>query len=255
MMPCYNNSRFILEAIQSVLIQTFEDLELIVVDDASTDGSVALIESCQDSRIRLIKNRTNRGIAAVRNQLLDLACGRYLTSLDGDDLYRSQDKLTNELMLMSHPRQTATPLIVYSDIELIDALGNVISQASLNDCPREGLLFQGLLDRTIMIPRDFLMPAELAKCVGHYDESLAIYEDWDYKLRLAQRANFAYTNHVGIGYRRHGAGLSSAPKAMHEYFREKIRRKYGIHGFDQSAVGRLRMMMRPSRFFASTKAA
>jgi glycosyltransferase involved in cell wall biosynthesis len=255
MMPCFNNSKYISAAVQSVLSQTHRDFELVIIDDASTDGSAEIVQSFHDPRIRLVTNKVNRGIAAVRNQLLELAVGRYLTSLDGDDLYCSKEKLAKEFAVLQAPQEATQPSIAFSDFLLIDAMGNVTSQASWLASPREGILFQGILERNIMIPRDFLMPATLAKAVGGFDENLALYEDWDYKLRLAQKGCFVYTNHIGIGYRRHGAGLSSASKGMHRHFTELIRRKYGIHGFERSAVDRLRTMMHPLRFSASTKAA
>jgi glycosyltransferase involved in cell wall biosynthesis len=255
MMPCYNNSKYIFEAIQSVLSQTHRDFELLIIDDASTDDSVQIVQACADPRIRLVRNDNNRGIAAVRNQLLSLATGKYLTSLDGDDIYCSPKKLEKELSLIESTDEAPGPLIVYSDVHLITADGQVISQASRTASPREGLIFQGLLERSIMIPRDFLLSAELARDVGGFDESLPIYEDWDYKLRLARRARFAYTNHVAIGYRRHGAGLSAVSKAKHEQYRGLIKRKYGIHGFERRSTDWVRRIMRKSPLFASNKAA
>ncbi len=239
-MPCYNNAKYVSESIQSVLTQTWQDFELLIIDDASTDSSVSVVESISDDRIRLVKNKKNRGISAVRNQLLALAQGFYLTSLDSDDVYRTDEKLACELDLLRLSETGARQSIVYSDIELIDATGHPISRASETSPAREGVLFQSILDRTIMIPRDFLVSASLARGVGGFDENLAIYEDWDYKLRLAQHANFIYTNRIGIGYRRHGTGLSSATKQVHQRCREVIRQKYSIHGFDKKPFDWLR---------------
>lgn len=255
MMPCYNNAKYLPEAIESVLSQTYRDFELLIIDDASTDSSVEIVQACADPRIRLVRNDNNRGIAAVRNQLLSLATGRFLTSLDGDDIYCSPQKLEKELSLIQTADTASTPVIAYSDVQWITASGQVISQVSRSASPREGLIFQGLLDRAIMIPRDFLLSAELARDVGGFDESLAIYEDWDYKLRLARRARFAYTNHVAIGYRRHGAGLSAVSKAKHAHYQGLIKRKYGIHGFERSSMDWARKIIRKSSLFASNKAA
>ena len=101
MMPCFNNSKFIEQAIRSVLDQDVAaDLELVIVDDASTDDSVQLIRSLGEERIRLLPNETNSGISKVRNQLLAAARGDFITSLDGDDYYASNQKLSAELNLL-----------------------------------------------------------------------------------------------------------------------------------------------------------
>ncbi len=258
MMPCYNNASFIKEAVGSVLSQVLDcKLELVIVDDASTDNSVALILSFDDGRIRLTQNSENRGIAAVRNQLLQAATGEYLTSLDGDDLYVSRTKLASELAIMRAHSGTR-PVVVYSDVEQIDSNSKRISLASHIMPPHEGIIFQGMLDRRIMIPRDFLAPAELAKGVGGFDESLSIYEDWDYKLRLAQKAAFRYTGQVGIGYRRHGQGLSAAAGRTHRQHISRIRRKYGIQAFDGDPISLMKVIGKAnkvSRIIAKSKAA
>lgn len=232
MMPCFNNADYIESAIASVLSQQIDEpLELVIVDDASQDDSIERIHSFGDPRIRLIANQNNQGISSVRNQLLREAAGRFLTSLDGDDLYIDSQKLVREWELLQsseHPERT----IVYSDVRWIDGDGATMLYASAIAPPMEGILYQAILDRRVMIPRDFLLSAELARSVGGFDTNLPIYEDWDYKLRLAQRAVFRYTNSAGIGYRRHGSGLSAAAAPLHQKCQSIIRRKHGVAGFD-----------------------
>ena len=85
-MPAYNTEKYIRESINSVLAQTFTDFELIVVDDGSTDATVAIVQNYTDSRIRLIR-QSHQGVSAARNMGLDAAKGDYITFLDSDDLY------------------------------------------------------------------------------------------------------------------------------------------------------------------------
>ncbi|QDV40339.1 UDP-Glc:alpha-D-GlcNAc-diphosphoundecaprenol beta-1,3-glucosyltransferase WfgD [Stieleria neptunia] len=232
MMPCCNNARYIDAAVESVLSQQIDvPLELLIIDDASTDDSVDRIRAIDDPRIRLIRNRSNAGISRVRNQLLAAAHGRFLTSLDGDDVYVDPRKLDREWELLHrcpHPERT----IVYSDVRWIDGDGATMLQSSAIAPPMEGILYQAILDRRVMIPRDFLLSAELARSVGGFDVDLPIYEDWDYKLRLAQKAVFRYTGAVGIGYRRHGSGLSAAAAPLHQTCQAVIRKKHGGEGSD-----------------------
>ncbi|MEQ9363129.1 MAG: glycosyltransferase family 2 protein [Leptospirales bacterium] len=85
LMPVYNAERFVEKAIRSVLNQTFKDFELVIVNDGSRDRSVEIIEAFDDSRIRLVHNEQNMGLARVRNRLLELARAPYIAWLDSDD--------------------------------------------------------------------------------------------------------------------------------------------------------------------------
>ena len=97
--PVYNAQKYIGETIESVLCQTYEDWELILVDDGSADNSCAIIEQYQDPRIHLIRLGSNHGAAFARNVGLQRASGRYLAFLDADDLWEA-DKLQNQLAFM-----------------------------------------------------------------------------------------------------------------------------------------------------------
>lgn len=91
-MPSFNAERFIAESIDSVIAQTVEDWELIVVDDASTDATTAIVAACRrrDPRIRLLSQRTNRGTAGARNLGLDQARGEWIGFIDSDDVWHPQ---------------------------------------------------------------------------------------------------------------------------------------------------------------------
>ena len=101
-MPCYNMERFLPHTIESVRQQTFQDWELVVVDDVSTDGTVAVLQRLgdQDQRIRWSVKPEHSGIADTRNRCLQLAQGRYLAFLDADDLWHP-NKLEQQLKFMT----------------------------------------------------------------------------------------------------------------------------------------------------------
>src|ERR1700744_6185225 len=84
--PVYNGERFIGKAILSILNQTFKDIEVIIVDDGSFDGTVSVINSIKDVRIRLIQNNINMGNAKARNIGNEAARGKYIAVLDADDV-------------------------------------------------------------------------------------------------------------------------------------------------------------------------
>lgn len=85
-MPAYNSARFIKQAIQSVLNQTYQDFELIITDDGSTDETVAIARSFSDPRITVLTDGVNRGISYRLNQQIDMAHGRYFFRMDSDDI-------------------------------------------------------------------------------------------------------------------------------------------------------------------------
>ena len=87
-LPVFNSEEFVRKSIESVLAQTFEDFELIIVNDGSTDSSKEIIDSFKDDRIRLI-NQSNQGPGAARNNALKMAQGRYVMYLDSDDWFTS----------------------------------------------------------------------------------------------------------------------------------------------------------------------
>ena len=88
LIPVYNCHRSVAEAIESILNQTFSDFELLLIDDGSTDGSIDILESFTDPRIRLVLNESNLGIPRTLNKGLGLARGRYFAVLDNNDYAR-----------------------------------------------------------------------------------------------------------------------------------------------------------------------
>ena len=92
--PVYNVEDYLHVCIDSILKQTFQDFEIICIDDASTDSSLEILEffAQKDSRIKIFKNEKNIGLGPSRNRGMDLACGKYILFLDGDDWY-SEDAL------------------------------------------------------------------------------------------------------------------------------------------------------------------
>ena len=98
-MPNYNGAKYIKETIESVLAQTYQNWELIIVDDCSTDDSVEIVKSFDDKRIRLLHNEENSGAAVSRNYALREANGKWIAFLDSDDLW-SNDKLSKQLSFM-----------------------------------------------------------------------------------------------------------------------------------------------------------
>lgn len=121
-MPAYNSARFIKFAIQSVLNQTFQDFELIITDDGSTDETVAIARSFSDPRITVLTDGVNRGISYRLNQQIDLAHGRYFFRMDSDDIM-FPDRLEKQVAYLDANSDVS---IISSGMVIIDDDNNII---------------------------------------------------------------------------------------------------------------------------------
>lgn len=124
--PTFNSEDFILETVRSVQNQTFQNWELIVIDDASSDRTVELVQTIQDDRIQLIQLDVNSGAAVARNRGIDLAKGRYIAFLDADDLWLPS-KLGKQLQFMTEKDASVS----YGSYDLMDETGAALGKRIL----------------------------------------------------------------------------------------------------------------------------
>ena len=207
----YNHEEYLDECLESILGQTLKDLEVVVYDDASTDGSVARIrewQRCEPERIRLIPGRRRRGPAFARNQATQNARGRYLTTLDADDTYYDSDKLIREMTLIEKAfNDLGIEAAAFSDVYEEQESGIIRKWSDMLPV-RQGWIMESILMRDGFIPHNYLISRCAYDRIGGYDPRLSTHEDWDLKIRLAGILPFFYTGTPGIVYRRHESGLS-----------------------------------------------
>lgn len=124
--PSYNSGQFIEETIESVMAQTYQNWEMIIVDDCSNDNSVEIVfkYSRQDNRIKLIRSKINKGPAISRNEALKIAKGRFIAFLDSDDLWLP-DKLNKQLEFMAL-KKSVLSFTAYAKIDEEGNEGSVI---------------------------------------------------------------------------------------------------------------------------------
>lgn len=214
--PNFNNEEYLVQCLESCMNQTYKNIEIIVVDDCSSDNSIGIVKEYQkrDKRIRLIQNETNLKVSTTRHIGIQHANAEWITTLDSDDFYISQEKIEKEIELLKM-NNFQKNTIAFSGIVQVKEYGLKIKSVMQNKNTKEGDIFECLVVRSCAIPRDFIFSKELYYEVGGYDSHIPIYEDWDLKLRLSKKAQYYYTGIEGIGYRLHGKGLSSAKKAEH----------------------------------------
>jgi len=201
--PVYNNESTIQETIESVLTQSFSDLELIVINDGSQDSTLKIVSSILDPRLKVF-SYPNAGLAATRNRGISHASGEYISFIDADDLW-TPDKLEAQFKALQANPQAA---VAYSWTDWIDESGQFLR-------PGGHISVKGDVFATLLV-RDFvesgsnpLIRAEALAEVGGFDESLPAVEDWDMWLRLAARYEFVCVPSPQILYRVSSSSMSS----------------------------------------------
>jgi hypothetical protein len=201
-MPAYRAEAHIAEAVASVLEQTWEHLELIVIDDGSDDGTLAVLSRFRDPRLRVISRR-HRGVAAARNAGLSVARGAYIAWHDADDV-AAPTRLA-ALLSALHPGTG----FAHSDLVLIDDVGTPMDYWQGDDLPQERVL-QCLLRRgTPYNNNTMLVRAELLAGIW-FDESVMHGSDTEFVARFAPYSRGVHVPEPLILYRRWSGSLSAS---------------------------------------------
>lgn len=178
--PLYNKEHFIKATIESVLAQNYTDMEIIIVNDGSTDGSVDVVESFCDPRIRLI-NQPNGGVSKARNHGLHEAKGDYIALLDADDTWRPGFLLAMISLAKQYPQES-----VFGAAQVDRPIKTLPEGVSLVEdfCS----YFYCFCTGSLLIKR------EVFKEVGFFREGIQIGEDFDLWLRIACHYHYVYLN-------------------------------------------------------------
>ncbi len=215
---CYNQTRFVVETLESVKAQTYTITELVIVDDCSSDDSVAVIDRwLRENKIpcNFIRHQKNQGICKSLNEALAATSGKYVSTIAADDIWLP-DKIERQVALMeSQPESVG---VLYSDAFQIDESGRPLSGMyigthwKLSEMPR-GQVLDTLLKFNFVPGLTALIRRRCYDTVGLYDEGLA-WEDWDMWLRIAREYSFAYSPIPSAKYRVHNNSLSRDALAM-----------------------------------------
>ena len=192
LVPSFNHAQFVEQAVRSVWAQTFQDIELVVVDDGSSDGSAAILHELRSrSSIPMtVEVQENRGVTATLNRALSLARGDLVSFLASDDYY---DRRFIERNLEEAGRQPG-PVALHCDAWLVDEHGTVgprvYSESALP--PAQGRCFEAFATSTArVVAGTIVLPRALLEELGGYDPTLKS-EDFDLYLRLSRRVPFVF---------------------------------------------------------------
>lgn len=188
MMPVYNSERYVTRAINSILTQTYENLEFLIVDDASSDDSWKIVEkfAAKDSRMRIFRNEKNRGVPYSRNFLFGKISpdSEFLAIMDSDDLALPERLAKQVAYLQAHPELHG----VGSALQIINEEGEVIAHRQY-ECVPEKILHQAIAANPFAHPT-ITFRRSLIEEIGKYDESYRSCEDYDFLLRALRVRKF-----------------------------------------------------------------
>ena len=175
-MPVYNGEKFIQDAIDSVFAQTVNDFELIVVDDGSTDATLAILEAYGD-RLTVLRQQ-NSGHAAARNAAAGISRGQWIAMIDADDLWHPE-KLAQQLSVADNADVIYTAALNFEDSSRVDNTTFADGNCHNGDVFDQLVLDNFITHSSILMKRDAFLKS------GGYDESLKTTCDWDLWLRMS----------------------------------------------------------------------
>jgi len=229
-MPVYNAERYVAQAVESILAQTFGDFEFLILNDGSSDRCLQILQkyAAKDNRIRL-SSQENRGIGATRNQLLTQAQGELIAVMDADDVAFPDRFALQVAFLQRHPEV----LCVGGAHEFVDEAGRLLfrKQDPLEDATIQPLALRG--ETPINHPSAMMRRAAVLQ-VGGYDSSLAPAEDLDLFLKLGEIGKLANLPETVLQYRQHSQSASERKQLEQNRFKqiacERAWQRRGIAG-------------------------
>jgi glycosyltransferase involved in cell wall biosynthesis len=233
----YNGAEYIIETLNSINNQTYDHIEIVIVDDGSKDHSLEVCRSwLPDSRfpVSFLRNESNIGLPATRNVLICNANGKYASLFDQDDIMLP-NKIENDISFFE--KQNENVALIYSDLNLINERGEPFGNGYFErigfKAHKSDDLFLKLVKSNFIPAPSVIVRPEILKKIGGYDETLQ-FDDWDMWLRLVKDYQFVFQDKVNVNYRIHNSSMMANRNATSTIIRNKANiRMFEKHvGFD-----------------------
>ena len=214
--PCYNHEKYVKETIESIINQTYKNIELIVIDDGSKDNSVKVIQELADKYNFIFIHRSNKGVSETLNEGIKLSKGEYISFIASDDIF-SENKLE---ILLNELKDLENTCMVFGDAEFIDENSKPLYKDL--ESRKTNSFIEFYTDNNRLIKKNYeigsyetliysnYIPAMSVLCkreslfrVGLFDTNLKI-EDYPMWLKLSKLGKIVYVNKVVAKYRIHG---------------------------------------------------
>lgn len=210
LMPVYNGEKYLKEAIDSILNQTFTDFEFLIIDDGSRDNSVEIINSYQDPRIKLVQNKTNLKLITTLNKGLALAKGEYIARMDCDDFSLPQ-RFEKQISYLDIHNDIG---VLGTGFELMDARGN--SFTSIQFPTQSNVLKWSLFFYCPIAHPTVVMRRSIVNQVGGYNSEAVYCEDYDLWIRVAKTTQIGNLPDVLVKIRKHDANVTNVFSRQHQ---------------------------------------
>lgn len=213
LMPVYNTAKYLKEAIDSILTQTYTSFEFVIIDDASTDASVSIVQSYKDSRIKLFVKPQNTGYTTSLNMGLEVAKGKYIARMDGDDI-STIDRLEKQVAFLEQQTDIA---VCGSWYEYIGGK-KIIELPSTHDEIKVALLtYCAMGHPTVMLRNSFFKENQLK-----YNIENEPAEDYDLWARISSVGRLANIPEVLLHYRIHANQVSTLQTSIQQSISHKV---------------------------------
>ena len=216
LMTVYNGEKFLNEAIEGILNQTFRDFEFLIINDGSTDGSREIIQSYKDPRINLVDNESNIGLTASLNRGLSLAGGEYIARQDADDI-SLPERLEKQISILERNREIALLGSWYLEI---DESGNPLREYKL-PCEPLQISWDSIFYcsfSTVVFRRELVL-----NNVGFYDESFRYAQDWELYSKIARTHTAVNIGECLVKYRLHSRSMTDTYGSVVQSEIDKVR--------------------------------
>jgi glycosyltransferase involved in cell wall biosynthesis len=226
--PVYNRAHLVAETIDSILLQTYRHLEIILINDGSSDNSLSVIkeyEKCFPEKIRVIDQK-NQGQIVARNNGIKEAHGKYIAFLDSDDLWLPS-KLEQQIPLFGQGVG-----LVYGGVEFINESGET-TDFDPCDPSVQGNIYPQLLVKNRMTGGSVVVLAEALAKVGLFDPEFRAAENWDLWLRICKEYQARLVNKPVVKYRLHQNNMSKDVMLMQDAKRQIMSKHCDIHSPDK----------------------
>lgn len=218
--PVYNGASYIEETIISVLEQTYQDFELLIVNDGSTDNTLSILKKYESNPKVLILNKSNGGLSSARNYGIKSAKGKYISLLDADDLWEKTKLEEQIIKIQSVGEKTG---IIFTDCTYIDSRGQVLKNdheyyhLDENFC---GNVYERLISKNQICGSGsaVLIPKNIFEKVGLFDEKLKSCEDHEMWLRIAKKYEVDYVKQRLVKIRVHPEGMQRNSNRMFLFY-------------------------------------
>ncbi len=223
LMPVYNAAKYIREAIDSILNQTFTDFEFLIINDGSTDNTADIVNEYKDPRIKLVSNDSNCGLIYTLNKGIDLAQGKYIARMDADDICAPQRLEMQVGYLEKNP-----------DIDILGTAFNFIGTPyEIHHPVYQAEIRIKLLDDNAFSHPSVMMRTEALRRVGlHYNSDYKHVEDYQFWTQAEMTGlGLANLDDVLLFYRQHADQISSQKYDEQQISKKNIRLEYFQHYF------------------------